>query len=223
MGRFSIEEFKAQVDKSGGFAKPNRFFVSFVPPQKVFAKTRLTPYDIGTKIEFFCEGINLPGYQLQMVDNRRYTYGPTEKIPFAPHFNPLQLTVMADGHGTLWTFFQEWMNYIHNHELFNPEPGVGVQIGTSTSSPRAPYELAYKQDYVCEMAIFHVPETYDYSSHPSTFTNRTICYDCFPSNLIDMPLNWADNNNISRFGVQIEYLEHWYGPIKSDPKTNPRK
>lgn len=195
MGRFSIETFKSVLDDSGGIAKPNRFFVSLVPPAKMGTSTR----KMGAKIEYFCEAVNLPGYQLMTADARRWTYGPAEKRPFAGTSNPVQMTIIGDGQGTLWRFFHDWLSFIYDHDI---QSGINPQ-----DSQTGVYELRYKKDYAVDVAIYQVPETYDDETSFDNFTARTICFEAFPSAVIDQQLNWADNNNISRFGVQLEYLD----------------
>jgi len=203
MARFSVEEFKAILDESGGVAKPNRFFVSFVPPAGLAQVGR----DFGNKIEYFCEAVNLPGYQLATAEARRYAYGPAEKRPFNGAPSPLQMTIIGDGRGQLWKFFQSWISFIYDHDFQSGIHPDGL-VSTSTLASIAPYELRYKQDYVVDVAIFHLPETYEDSQDFGMMTNRTICFEAFPSNILDMQLNWADNNNVSRFGVQFEYLDY---------------
>ena len=193
MAGFSIEEFKAVVNSNDGFAKPNRFFVSFTQPLGIAGQT------VRNNVEYYCEATNLPGAMLHLGETRRYTYGPSEKRPFGVHFNPIQMLIMADGNGRLWEFFNDWMNYIMPHAIGGgthvPVPGEIAGSGTAY-----PYELAYKQDYVTDIMITHLHE----KGKP---TARTICRDCFPSQVSDISLSWADNNNIARFQVQMEYLE----------------
>ena len=201
MGRFSVEEFKAVLDVAGGIAKPNRFFVSFVPPAGLGQIGR----EFGNKIEYFCEAVNLPGYQMMTAEARRYSYGPAEKRPFNGAPSPLQMTIIGDGRGQLWKFFHAWHNFIYDHDF---QSGIHPdRVNNATLSSIAPYELRYRQDYVVDVAIFHLPETYEDTQNFDMMTNRTICFEAFPSNILDMQLNWADNNNVSRFGVQFEYLD----------------
>tara|TARA_R110000868_G_scaffold25423_9_gene99186 strand:+ start:4564 stop:5220 length:657 start_codon:yes stop_codon:yes gene_type:complete len=213
MAGFSIEGFKGVVERNG-YAKPNRFFVSFVPPLGIVGAS-----EFRDKIEYYCEGVNLPGFHLQTSDHRRFTYGPTEKRPFAPHTNPLQMTITADGAGQVWKFFHSWMNYIMPHSVKDGirkevDPDIAVPSNATLSIPNAlpsvfPYELEYKQNYVTDVAIYHVPETWEGGEAFESFISRTICIDCFPSMVSDMQMNWQDNNNISRFQVQMEYLD-WH-------------
>ena len=211
--RFDIENFKSFIDTNDGFAKPSRFFVSFVPPPLLYEST-----DFRNTIEFYCEAVNLPGFQLQVSEARRYTYGPAEKRPFGPTFPPLQMIVLADNAGKLWKFFHAWMNYINPHTV---KDGIGKVMETSLRGNRIarpfPYELEYKDNYMVDLAIYHLPEIFENSiKHPTDqphifdeYITRTICRDCFPSTISDIQLSWADNNNIARFQVQMEYLE-WY-------------
>lgn len=202
MARFSIEEFKAHVARLGGIAKPNRFFVSFTPPA-IVANQR----NPGNSIEYFCEAVNLPGFQLNTQEYRRYQYGPSEKRPFGPHVNPLQMTILADQGGTMWHFFHDWLYSI----LPNSSRG-GIQRPLDNGSGEIyyPYQIEYRHRYVTDISIYHLPEHYNGGTNLSDFTARTICQDCFPTAIVDLPLNWSDNNNLARFGVQFDYTDFHY-------------
>ena len=196
MGRFSIEGFKGEIDKSGGVAKPNRFFVSFTPP------VMMNDLQFGNKIEYFCQSVNVPGIQLNVSENRRYTYGPVEKRPYSASFTPLQLSIIADGSGSIWKFFRTWTDRII------PTMASRGMAGTFSDplGSHSPYELRYKKDYAVDIAIYHLAETYDDQNDDRIIT-RTVCFEAFPSIVLDQQMNWADNNSVSQFGVQIEYTD----------------
>lgn len=206
MARFDIETFKAVIDGNLGLAKPNRFFVSMVPPRAVE-----TNIQVLNNIEFFCEAVNLPGFILQTSDNRRYTYGPIDKRPYGPMFEPLRLTVLGDNKGNMWKFFHTWMNYILPHTL---KGGIDRVVDTNIKSVSSyPYELEYKDNYVTDVAIYHLPENYDaeggdLNSFDACIT-RTICRDAFPSAISDIQLSWAENNSIATFQVQMDFTD-WH-------------
>src|SRR5207302_938449 len=60
------------------------------------------------RLRFWCEGSNVPGVALATEDIKRYGYGPSEKKPFAPIFQDLQLTFRCDAAGKIWDFLHAW-------------------------------------------------------------------------------------------------------------------
>lgn len=204
--RFDIEIFKSVIDRNKGLAKPNRFFVSLVPPLAVERNLQIM-----NNIEFFCEAVNLPGIVLQTSDNRRYTYGPIEKRPFGVMVEPLRMTILADQAGNMWKFFHNWVNYIIPHTL---KGGIDNVVGTDIKSTGAsyPYEVEYKDNYITDIAIYHLPENYKATEQQDPYNScitRTICRDAFPSAVSDIQLAWSDDNSIAVFQVQMEFLE-WH-------------
>lgn len=189
MAGFSVESFKAQIDEAGGVARSNRFFVSFNPPAGLGS-------DIGNRIEYFCESTNMPGYQLALYENKRWTYGPSEKRPYAPSFNSLQFTINGDGSGSLWKFFRRWMDFIQPTMASRGMGGTFSDSGGSYS----PYELRYKNSYKTDIAIYHLTETEE-------IITRTVCFDCFPSVLVDQNFDWSDANRLAKFGVRMEFVD----------------
>lgn len=197
MPGFNVENFKSELNKRNGVMRNNRFLLTFATP-RVLLESEYTS-DLNRSMEFWCESVNLPGYQLMQHDTRRWTYGPAEKRPFAPNFQSLQCSFIADGNAEIWTFFNEWLQYILPHDAdqgFNNPSGFGGY----------PYELAYKVDYVTELNIAVFDET-------GKNKINLICKEAFPSQVIDTNLSWADTNGTAKVGVVFEYLD-WY---QADP------
>ena len=193
MPGFNIEDFKSELRSRNGVMRNNRFLITFPPPTVL--QRNGPAASMNRSIEFWCESINLPGYQLMQHDTRRWTYGPSEKRPFAPNFQSLQCSFIADGKGEIWTFFNNWLQYILSHNTpngFNNPSGFGGY----------PYELAYKVDYVTELNIAVFDET-------GKKQINIICKEAFPSQVIDTNFNWADTNSTAKVGVVFEYLD-WF-------------
>lgn len=197
MPGFNVEDFKSELNKRNGVMRNNRFLLTFATPRVLFGNAGRA--DMNRSMEFWCESVNLPGYQLMQHDTRRWTYGPAEKRPFAPNFQSLQCSFIADGNAGIWNFFNNWLQYILSHNTpqgFNNPSGFGGY----------PYELAYKVDYVTELNIAVFDET-------GRIKINLVCKEAFPSQVIDTNLNWADTNGTAKVGVVFEYLD-WY-------QTNP--
>jgi hypothetical protein len=200
MPGFNVEDFKSELNKRNGVMRNNRFLLTFATPNLLRASEELSArYPTGSlnrSIEFWCESVNMPGYQLMQHDTRRWTYGPSEKRPFAPNFQSLQCSFIADGNGDIWKFFNNWLFKIlpHNTSRGFNHSGFGS----------FPYELEYKTDYVTQLHI----GVFDEKGRKQI---TIICNEAFPSQVIDTNLNWADTNGTAKVGVVFEYLD-WYIP-----------
>lgn len=194
MAGFSIDTFKSIVDRNGGYYKPNRFFISFTAPLAVRNSSRM-----GENIEFYCEGVNLPGAQIQTSDYKRYTYGSSEKRPWATAFSPLQIECTGDASGLVWNFFHNWMEYVLPHTA---SEGTYTQNANHNLGQGIAYEVEYKDNYVTDVAIFCATES-------GGLAQYAFIRDAYPTQVSDMKLHWGDNNTIARFGVQLDYTD-WF-------------
>lgn len=199
---FNIEEFRSELGKRGSVMKTNRFLVTFPMPIGLFDGTgELLRANQGfnrtttSKVEYWCESVNLPGYQLLTHDVRRWTYGPAEKRPFAPNFTQLQCNFISDGRGRIYNLFNDWMNLIMPHDTkdgFNADSKYGGNA----------YEVKYKTQYVTDLNIKVFSE-----SGKEILT--LVCKEAFPSHMLDIPLNWGDTNSYVKFQVAFDFLD-WY-------------
>lgn len=197
MAGFNIQDFLAEIDNRSGVMRNNRFLVTFPTPRVLLGNG--PALSINRTVEFWCEGVNLPGVQLMQHDVKRWTYGPSEKRPFQTNFNSLQCTFISDGDGDIWTFFNNWLQYIIPHDTEN---GFNSRSQFSVGQTRYPYELAYKQDYATELNI----GVYDIAGNK---TINLVCKEAFPSQILDIPLAWQDTNNTVRLSVVFEFID-WY-------------
>lgn len=195
MPGFNVEDFKSELRSRNGVMRNNRFLITFPPPRVLLGNGPAA--SMNRSIEFWCESINLPGYQLMQHDTRRWTYGPSEKRPFAPNFQSLQCSFIADGDGDIWNLFNSWLQYIMPHDT---EEGFNRN---RTLFGGYPYELEYKVNYVTELNIAVFDET------GKKKPINIICKEAFPSQVIDTNLNWADTNGTAKVGVVFEYLD-WF-------------
>lgn len=198
---------KGQINKRNGVLRTNRFlFRTTTPP------VLLNNYTNGfsNSVEYYCQSINFPGYQIAMGDVRRWTYGPNEKRPFGPNFQQLQMNFISDGNNDMWKFFTEWMSFIIPHQR-NAINGSGGMIQSTASYPGlSPYELSYKSEYAVDVELHIFDER-------GIRRQKIICYEAFPSNILDVPLNWGDTNSTLNFTVTLEYLDWDYELRDTNP------
>jgi hypothetical protein len=201
----NIDEFTSEINYRNGLLRGNRFKINITPP---FILSDLR--DISRSLSFWCQGIAAPGYQLLTHDVKRHTYGPTEKRPFAPNFQQLQLTFMSDGNTDCWEFFNQWMQNIIPHDAGN---GINSQ---SNYTSNLVYLVEYKEAYAVDMEIVLFDETGD-------IIRKFFVREAFPSNMNPIQLDWANQNNYANFSVFMEFLDwstSWKGDVQ--PAAPPR-
>lgn len=200
---FNIKDFRAEVDKKHGLMKTNKFLITFVAP----SIATYLPYDnqprrdFDRNVEFWCESINLPGYAFEMHGTRRWSYGPEEARPFAAKTQPLLCNFLADSDGHVYNFFNTWMTNIIPHHTPNGMALNPDRVNTILGKGILPYEIRYKQEYVTDIHIYIFDEAGKNTIH-------VVCKEAFPSQIMDMPLSWG-NNDVAQFQIGIEYLD-WY-------------
>lgn len=192
---FNIEQFKSQLNAQQGVLRNNRFLVTFSSPLCMINS------QTSRKIEYWCEAINYPGYQLASSAVRRWVYGPSEQRPYGPTFQQIQCAFVADGLNEIREYFSTWMQKILPHDTGSSDGSKGMNIVSSYTSG-FPYELAYKNTYVTELTIIVYGPN-------GVAVDGIVCKEAFPSNLTDMPLTWAEQNGVGVFSVNFDYLD-WY-------------
>ena len=105
---FSVNTLKATVSNLGGFAKGNRYHVSF------------TKYPIGLtggiatvgNLQYLCETVSLPTKSLAGTPHD--IYGPPREIPYRETFTDAALSFILDDAFTVKKFFDDWQTKIVN-------------------------------------------------------------------------------------------------------------
>lgn len=194
---FDIETFKSEHELRNSVLPMNRFKVRFPLPQLLLATGNL---ETARSVEYWCEGAQLPGYQLLSHNMRRFTYGTNETRPFAPNFQPIELTFAMDSDAEIWELFNSWTQSIMPHDAVD---GINTSSVYETSvGAREVYQLAYKTEYVTDMNIL----IYDKNNN---LIKNFFFREAFPTNINAVPLNWNAFDEYARFTVFIEYLD-WY-------------
>ena len=202
MPGFNINEFKSQLNDRNGLMRSNRFLVTMTPPAVMNGGI-----EEFRSFEFWCESVTLPGYMISSYSNKRYTYGPDEKRPAIPVYQPIQCVFNSDGKGSYLQFFNKWLQYIMPHDWYNSFNQRSLYNGSM-------YELEYKSNYATDINIL----VYDMSGNVSL---QYVIKEAFPAQIYDIPFNWADNQN-TKFQVNFEYVD-WilYNEIRDTAPDNP--
>ena len=105
---FSIATLKSKI---GGFAKGNRYNVSFVG-----LPTGLSPA-VNENLQYLCESVSLPTKGI--ASNAHDVYGPPREIPYRETFTEAALSFIVDDAFTVKKFFDKWQEKIINVETGN--------------------------------------------------------------------------------------------------------
>lgn len=193
--------------RAKGVARRNMFDV-FIPAPEI-----LQGQDKSLNIHLYAESINLPGVNFATSDIRRYGYGAVEKKPYAPTFNDVNVSLIADGRGDIHSFFYKWMKGIINFDDKVPSSEVGNSAGL------APFEINFKDKYRVDLTI----TTFNEQNEQILVVKL---YGAYPTALADIPLNWGDidqmmslNVTFSYFNMQIENIDANFNA--SDMKKSP--
>lgn len=201
-GYFKISNFRSEIDNRG--VLPTHSYIVTLAP---FSSRSRTAESLQTFLNnendtfcLRCDSAILPGVSLLTQDNvRRYGYGPAEYMPHGVQFNDVTLSWIVDARGKINHFFNDWFNNIVN---FNSYGGADMQTETDKGSVSfSPYEVGYKDDYSNSlMSVFVYDQTLD------TVMEYQM-YDVFPRNIMDIPVSWADTDNVMRLSVQFSYTD----------------
>lgn len=204
---FNIDQFSAEIGNRNGLMRTNRFQLRIPPPPILLGRQGVQEmFHENSGTHFWAQDVQMPGYQLQSGNVRRYTYGPNETRPFAPNFQQVQANFAADGNMTIFQFFDAWLQSIIPHDsdgLFSSGSSeFNGELGRV-------YELSYKTEYATDIDI----SLFDASGQEIMVMTL---YEAFPSNINAIPLAWGDNNNYATFSVFFEYVDWNVRYIQND-------
>jgi len=196
---FKVSDFLSHFNKHNEFARTSKFEVRIAPPTGV---PNLATYDL----RFQCEATELPGYNVNTVENRQYGVGlPIASAPVA--FADITLTFICAGDMWEKKLFDTWMNAVIPINNYNPR---------------------YKDDYISskiEICQFDGVATSEQATATSAKIYSAILFNAFPISIGALNLNWADDG-IHRLPVTFKY-DYWESGIKGtdlglpSTRTNP--
>ena len=108
MAVFGIETLKGKI---GGFAKGNRYNVSFSGLPTGLDTT------VNENLQYLCESVSLPTKGI--ASNPQDIYGPPREIPYRETFTEAALSFILDDNFTVKRFFDKWQENIINVETGN--------------------------------------------------------------------------------------------------------
>jgi hypothetical protein len=136
---------------------------------------------------FMCESAEFPCRELTTVDTR--VYGPVYKSPNLSAYNDVNFTVLCDYQMSEKRFFDAWVDYIN---------------------PTSNYNFAFRDDYVTDIAIFHLNESND-------VTYGIRLKEAFPVSVGSLQASWGDDNiHRLQVGITYRYWEQFVDPPNFD-------
>ena len=202
---FSITQFRSEMEING-VLPVNRFLVLFARPKTLSAI-------VDTQfLTMRCENASVPGVNFFTSQTNRYGYGQTERRPYLPTFNPITLSFIVDRKSTVIELFNVWTNSIVNHD-------VSGGMYASNGLGNTPYQLSYKDDYICRQMQIYV---YDHANEKQI---KVTLYDVYPLATTDVALGWGQNDEVMKYNVSLQYtnmtIEVVVGNALEAEKTTP--
>ena len=197
-GFFNIGTFRSSLDSHNSMFRPNRYLVKFKSAPNCIKDKKLKT-QITEEILFFCDNVNIPGASIIPVDYKRYGIGPFDRRASSIIPAEISASFMLDGLGRNLHFFQKWVSnitYMGDHK-----GAIGLTINRDNVDEQAFGELSYREDYITEMEI----ETYDQNAQ---LINRLTAHEVWPSQLGDVTLGWAQNDEVGRVTVNLQ-VQRW--------------
>lgn len=185
---FNITEIQSAINKGGGLAKPNMFFVRITPPRELLSAGN----GFRNEVMYFCDAAQLPGINFSATSVKSVGYGTSEQRPIDAGFSPLNTSFIVDANGNAIRFFTQWLALINNWS----RETTGVMQGT---------QLSYGE--------WNYPSTYEgtveiLAMNPVAGNDEIVNYQlarAFPIQVGDINVAWEMNDTIMRLPVVFAY------------------
>lgn len=183
---FNITELTSAINKGGGLAKPNMFFVRITPPQGLQSA-------YSREAMYFCDAAQLPGINFSAVSVKAVGYGTSEQRPIDAGFSTMNTTFIVDAKGNALRFFQQWLALINNWS----RESTGVMRGTGLTYGEWNYPVTY-EGTVEILAMNPV------NQDKQEIINYQLVR-AFPLQVGDINVAWEMNDAIMRLPVVFAY------------------
>lgn len=203
--RFNIDNFRTSI-RSAGYQKSTDFSLIIDSlPSGLAASTNYS--GILEQLIFRVQTTPTPGVSMATHEVRRQGIGPVEMKPYAPIFAPQDLTIIGDGDGAIYNFFQAWLNLVFNFSF-----ETGMDSASIYNSNQRTYEVTYKSRYKTNLTFVSYSNTGDEII-------KVKMLDAYPMFLAPAEMSWESQNSIMRFNVSFAYTD-WYYDRPNDASTS---
>ena len=200
---FNISRFKTTLDKYGGPARANLFEVTISKGSEPNSKMN------SQDLTFFCSNIIFPGIAIETQQMTAVAQRP-RLFPTTIQNQPINAGFMVDSDHEVLKFFHNWTQRVLN---YSSKDGPYAAIGDDNNL-QLPYELGYKEDYVCTISI----KSHSTESVGSKYY-ETILYNAFPIAVGDMTLAWSDTDQFLQLPVTFSYDKIYYSGDRTGKQT----
>ncbi len=169
---FSVEKIRAAA---GGFAKGNRYNVTFVGLPAGLSTA------VNTNLSFLCESVSLPTKGI--ASTAQDIYGPPREIPYRETFTEAALSFILDDKFTIKRFFDAWQE-----RIINPETG----------------NVNYWTNFVATINITRLSNDAS-GFETATDKYKIELREAYPSAVGEIALGHTQGNEILRLSVTFKY------------------
>jgi hypothetical protein len=202
---FSPEKFRSHFSNHNDFAKVSKFEVRIQPPKG--ASDMAT---FAADLRFQCEAAELPGYNINTVDNR--IYGVPNPVAASATFGDITLTFMCAGDMWEKKFFDRWMDIIVPINNYNP------RYKDDYASPKI--EINQYSEIVEDVSAAVNQAENTILAEPTAASQlkySALLFGAFPVAIAPLGLNWADDGFL-KLAVTFKY-EYWV-PFAGNSNVN---
>lgn len=189
---FNINRFATNI-RDFGYLDNNSFQVMVQTPP-VLANAYLSNQgnptataDIAQNMSFRIDQVKAPGISISTADVARYGIGPTQKQPVAAQFQEVNMSLLGDHYCEFWQYWYQWTRAVFQYN------------GVNNQAPN--YTAEYKDQFSSTIIIFIFDQF-------GNIIQKINLFEAFPTSLREVPLAWADTNNLMKINVSVAYTEY---------------
>ena len=172
---FGVDKLKGTISNLGGFAKGNRYNVSF------FGLPAGLSTAVNENLQYLCESVSLPTKGI--ASNAHDVYGPPREIPYRETFTEAALSFILDDAFTLKRYFDTWQA-----NIINPETG----------------NVNYWNNYVGNITITRLPnDSTNFLGSADRY--RVELREVYPSAVGEIALGHSQGSEILKLSVTFKY------------------
>lgn len=193
------------MNKYGGPSRSNLFVVSLGSFRAGDRKTEFIPQ---SDLKFFCTDVTIPPLNINSASYVPNTIGVPEAMPLNLSLVGINASFMLDSEHRVISFFHSWMQEVINYDTRSN--GYLSQVNGN----QLPFEIGYKEDYVCNMEILHFKTNTDGKlENPYTYYFNNV----FPTEVGSKTFSWAPNDSIQTININFNASSFSY--TASNPGT----
>lgn len=186
---FSIDEFNASVNRSGGLAQRSQYVAVIIPPSAIAAsETGIGVEHMALRIDSF----EYPSRSIVPIEYR--DYGPPRPIGGQANFTESGATVLMSSDFREREFFMRWQDLVVGHHR---------DINQDTDTVGSQFDVGYFDDY--RSAAVEIRQYNQTSQNIEDYVYRVGLVDVYPSLVGNMDASWDGGDDVHRMNVTFSY------------------